>query len=94
MTKHDEQTFIDQIASRSVTPSQVRPDGQLTDPRTYGVYEVDGAGRTRRFRFGNHPVRMQELEREFGACTLRYLFYKREDAKAMATARNSSGHGA
>lgn len=42
------------------------------------------SGPTRTFRFGNHPVRMMELEREFGACHLRYLFNNREAASSMA----------
>lgn len=89
MTMHGKTMAIDEIVSRSIAPSQVRRDGQLTNPRTYGVYEVLGAGTARRFRFGNHPVRMHELEREFSACTLRYLFRQREDAETVAAELNA-----
>ena len=80
---------IQQLKARAVSPGSVRPDGQLTMPRTYGVYELPaGVQNTRRFRFGNHPVRLRELEREFGACKLLYLFKARADAAAMANACN------
>jgi hypothetical protein len=39
---------------------------------------------TRRFRFGNHPVRQQELKHEFGSCTLYQLFLERKDAEKLA----------
>ena len=78
---------LEHIISRAISPSSVRPDGWLTVPRSYGVYRVpSSAGSTRRFRFGNHPVRQRELEREFGACKLEYLFTERDDAKAVALA--------
>ena len=49
-----------------------------------------GAGATRLVRYGNYPVRMHELEREFGRrCELLHLFLSREDAKAVATALNA-----
>jgi hypothetical protein len=77
--------FIDRIVSRAISPASVRPDGWLTSPRSYGVYRIpSSAGSTRSFRFGNHPVRQRELEREFGSCKLEYLFTDREDAKIVA----------
>ncbi|MGY1521525.1 hypothetical protein [Luteimonas sp. A482] len=79
---------IRQIVSRAIPPAAVKPDGPLTTPRSYGVYEVPAATAARRFRFGNHPVRMQELERELGSCRLMYLFRQREDAAAIAAALN------
>lgn len=73
------------IISRSISPSSVKADGQLTYPRTYGVYRIPtSAASTRRFRFGNHPIRQRELENEFGSCHLEYLFIDRDDAKAVA----------
>jgi len=76
---------IDQIAKRTIHPSEVKSDGSLTSPRTWGVYELpESAGATRRFRFGNHPVRMHELEREFDGCALVYLFLSRSDAREAA----------
>lgn len=76
---------IDSIITRSVSPSSVSADGTLTYPRTYGVYRIPSSARsTRRFRFGNHPIRQRELENEYGSCHLEYLFMDREDAKAVA----------
>ena len=78
---------IEQIITRAISPYGVRPDGSLTFPRSYGVYRIpSSAGSTRTFRFGNHPVRQRELERDFGSCTLEYLFMAREDAQAVAKA--------
>lgn len=77
------------LEARAISPRSVRPDGHLTLPRSYGVYELSGNIRnTRRFRYGNHPVRRQELERQFGACKLLYLFGTRADAAEMAAACN------
>lgn len=77
------------LQERAISPRSVRSDGHLTLPRTYGVYELPSTVQnTRRFRFGNHSVRLRELEREFGACKLLYLFEAREDALAMARACN------
>ena len=65
-------------------------DKRYTTPRTFGVYELpQSAGGTRRFRFGNHPVRQQELEREFGQCTLIGTYEQRAKALAEAAKRNA-----
>lgn len=80
---------IKQLQERAISPRSVRSDGHLTSPRTFGVYELPaGVQNVRRFRFGNHPVRLRELEQEYGACKLLYLFEAREDAAAMAKACN------
>ncbi len=82
-------TQIEAIARRAISPSSVRATGKLTDPRSYGVYQLpSNCGGTRRYRFGNHPVRMQELEREFKHCTLEYLFLTRADAMAVTSLLN------
>ncbi|WHP06441.1 MULTISPECIES: hypothetical protein [Acinetobacter] len=69
----------------AISFDQVCLKGKLTEPRSYGVYalplDTDG---TRRFRFGNHPVRQQELTHEFGECTLFKLFLERKDAESLA----------
>jgi hypothetical protein len=78
-----------QIIKRAIDPSSVKMDGSLTQPRSYAIYQLPyGAAGSGRFRFGNHPVRMQELEREFGSCTLTFLFAVRDDAEAVARALN------
>ncbi len=82
-------TSIKILAAHVISPCEVRPDGTLTSPRSFGVYELpQSASGTRRFRLGNHPVRMHELEREYGSCKLLYLFLQRPDALAMASELN------
>ncbi|GAA3952558.1 hypothetical protein [Allohahella marinimesophila] len=82
------------LGSEEIDPRTVRPDpsnANWTTPRTYGVYAVtrDGAAD---IRFGNHPVRQRELEREFGAATLIALYNDRELAKARAKAERKTHH--
>ena len=80
---------IEKLAGRAISSRDVRPSGSLTEPRSFGVYELPSSvSGTRRFRLGNHPVRLSELEREFGSCKLLYLFRQRTDALAMASALN------
>lgn len=93
MKKHNTPPRVEELASRAIPLAALRPAGTLTTPRSYGVYELPAAAATRRYRYGNHPVRMQELETEHGACRLLYIFLQREDAQAMATAFNA-GAGA
>lgn len=77
------------LEEKTISPHAVRPDGSLTSPRSYGVYKVPvSVGGSRRVRFGNHTVRMTELEREFGSCELCHLFLHREDAAMMAELLN------
>ena len=81
---------IEGALGREVRRTDVTMIGQLTRPRSYGVYRLpQDCGATRGFRFGNHPVRQQELEREFGHCELRHLFRSRTDAATVAKALNS-----
>lgn len=73
------------ITNRSISPEAVLIEGNLTYPRSYGVYELSRTKKsTRCFRFGNHPIRMIEFEREFKNCALRYLFLNRSDAEELA----------
>jgi len=82
-------TTIEALAARAISPREVRSDGRLTLPRSFGVYELpSSATGTRRYRIGNHPVRLRELEREFGPCKLLYLFRQRSDAVAAAASLN------
>ena len=77
------------LRSRAIEVTEVAVDGPLTRPRSWGVYRLpEGVGGTRAVRYGNHPVRMQELQREFGSCRLEALFLARDDARALATAMN------
>jgi hypothetical protein len=74
------------LQARAVEPTSVAVAGRLTNPPTWGVYRVEGfaAGRrTSQYRLGNHPIRQQELVREFGAAELILLFSTRVDAEEL-----------
>ena len=80
---------MEALQAQAISLENVRPNGPLTAPRSYGVYELcDHVGSTKRFRFGNHPIRMRELEAEFTKCTLSLLFLTSETAAAMASLLN------
>jgi len=77
------------LISQAISPNAVRLDGSLTIPRTYGVFELPhSAAATRKFRYGNFPVRQTELLKEFGTCKLVHLFKKRDLAQATANLLN------
>lgn len=73
------------LLKHAISSDQVRIKGCLTEPRSYGVYALplDRDG-TRRFRFGNHPMRQQELKHAFGSCALYQLFLERKEAESLA----------
>ena len=74
---------------RAINPNQVHGVGHLTHPRSYSVYELPFSVKsTRRFRFGNYPIRQTELVHEFGQCALYALFLERDTAKAVADLLN------
>ena len=78
------------LLANAIEPSSVVISGQYTSPRTWGVYEIDASHEaTSRFRMGNHPVRQQELVREFGKAQLLYLFTSRPLALQLAALLNS-----
>ena len=83
---------LDHIIRRAISPDSVRSYGRLTHPRSYGVYKLPPGAPGRAYRYGNHPVRMWELQRDFGSCRLEYLFCNRDEARQVAAAL--SGHGA
>jgi hypothetical protein len=69
-----------------LSPNQLRTDPsnpQLTIPRSYGVWEVPCTS-GKQYRYGNNPVREQELENEFGRVKRIGLYENRELAKAQA----------
>ena len=77
------------LVARSIKPADVVVDGRYTIPRSYGVYQLPyGSSSPTRFHYGNHPVRNQELERDFGSCTLTFLFESKDDAEAVAAVLN------
>jgi len=78
-------TRRNELLKRSISPASVQVVGRYTAPRSYGVYRLSAAtGRGRAYRFGNHPVRQQELVRDYGAARLEALFAHREDAWQLA----------
>lgn len=78
------------LMAKAVNPETLHFEGNYTSPRSYGVYRVNDAQVTgRRFRFGNHPVRLYELDREYSSCEVIGLFLQREDAKRLADSLNS-----
>jgi hypothetical protein len=80
---------IRELKALAISESAVSIDGCYTNPRTYGVYEILApTGYSRRFRFGNHPVRKAELTREYGDVKLENLFEDREHATKLANLLN------
>ncbi|WP_313402194.1 hypothetical protein [Stenotrophomonas sp.] len=78
---------LEDLIQRAIDPASVKLEGTLTNPPSFGVYVIDTDDGTH-YRFGSHPVRLQELEDKFGGAELEYLFLSREDAAAMTAALN------
>lgn len=81
-----------ELLAVSVRVSSVDAQGKYTTPRTWGVYEITpshGDGATRRFRFGNHPIRQRELESEFSGAAIVALFHERAFAEELARLLNN-----
>lgn len=85
------------LLAKSINPSALKPDGQYTSPKTWGVYEVErllDGNRGKGFHFGNHPIRQQELIRQFGEAQAIALFEKRIDAEEVAYLLNGARRNA
>ena len=81
---------VDRLRARAANPQTVRVIGNYTSPKSYGVYRLGSQGNVgRRYRFGNYPVRMNELLRDYGNCHLEAIFLNREDARSLADYLNS-----
>lgn len=84
------------LKDAEVNPHEVHIDPHnpnYTIPRTWGVYHLLGDGgkiNTKVFRFGNHPIRLKELEREFGTCKTVALYSERSLAKERADLENDN----
>jgi hypothetical protein len=81
------------LLSKSTSENLIRIDSKnknYTIPRSFGVYEIQSVINTKRFRFGNHPVRENELIREFETIKRIGLFLDRADAKALTNFLNKS----
>jgi hypothetical protein len=86
---------IDILLSQAVDPRQVRTNPErpiYTIPHTWGVYEIvsqDCGPSGKRFRKGNHPVRLDELSREFGSVRLVALYTEQDLARELAYELNN-----
>jgi hypothetical protein len=84
---------LKELQARAVQPSSVRLDGNYTHPRTWGVYKVEAfknGARGPAFHLGNHPVRQNELIREFGSAEVVLLFTSRTDAQELKYLLNTN----
>ncbi len=80
----------DQLLQRTLKPSDFKPNGVYTDPKTYGVYRLTGKAKAGRvFRYGNHPIRYDELVNEYGAAEVVAVFSARSDAEELAAIENA-----
>ena len=82
---------IKELFSETIKLDSVQIVGRYTEPRTYGVYDVKGSGV--RYRYGNHPIRMEELTRECGNVSLVALFVERGDAHELTLLLNRGVRG-
>lgn len=83
-----------ELLALAVAPGSVVAMGPYTRPKTYGVYRLNSqtkSGRT--YRYGNHPVRMAELVRDYGKAELVALFRDRPLAVELAAIENALRNG-
>jgi hypothetical protein len=82
---------VEGLLDQAVDPSTLTADGNLTLPRSWGVYELHmtRGSSVRRFRIGNYPVRHQELEREFGLVRTIAVFTSRTTAEELQRLLNA-----
>ena len=85
------QERINALRAKAIDASTLTPDGMYTVPRSWGVYQIEPSTptATRRYRFGNHPVREFELRREFGAAKVLAHFDSRAFAEEFAKLLNA-----
>jgi hypothetical protein len=86
----DEQ--VRHLLSQAVEQSTLQDAGPYTNPKSWGVYEIMPCERivNKRFRIGNHPVRKQELEREFPSVQIIAHFMSRTLAEKLSAALNAA----
>lgn len=80
---------LNELIAKTIDEKALKADGQLTLPRSYGVYDIQEAKQGNIYRQGNHPVRLRELQKEFSGTTLKYLFSSKEDAVQLASLLNA-----
>jgi hypothetical protein len=77
---------IKKLLLKAVSLDSVKIVGRYTNPPTYGVYDVGGEGY--QYRFGNHPVRKEELNRQHRYVSTIAIFRERDDAKKLSSLLN------
>lgn len=79
------------ISRASVRPDPTNPG--LTIPRTFGVWELLGRTGSKRYRYGNNPIRETELAREHALKQVQRLelYSDRAAAKRHADELNEKG---
>jgi len=86
---------VGELLARAIDPTSLQVIGSYTAPRSWGVYQLietsSASSATKLFRLGNHPVRLQELEREFRRVRTVALFTSRSLAEELAGLLNHSG---
>ena len=86
------QERVRELLAKAVEPSTLHPAGLYTRPASWGVYKLLLSERatTRRYRYGNHPVRQLELRREFGSAKAVAHYTSRALAVELAALLNAS----
>jgi len=77
--------------SERIPPELTIPDPNNPDwtiPRTWGVWDIGPKRGARRFRYGNYPVRGNELAQDYGSARLVVLFTDRTTARNEAVSLN------
>ena len=82
---------IADLLALTVPGHTLKSNGRYTSPPTWAVYCIESstAPSTRRFRSGNHPVRMLELERRYGKAERIALYPKKRLASELVRLLNA-----
>lgn len=82
---------VQELLAKAVAPNTLRSAGLYTQPASWGVYRLalPASASTRRYRYGNHPVRQLELEREFGSAKAIAHYTSRALAVELAALLNA-----
>lgn len=59
-----------------------------TIPKSYGVWELGNSGSSKKYRYGNYPIRGAELSAKFSRVNLIALYSTRAEAKQYADELN------
>jgi hypothetical protein len=85
----------EQLMARAVDPKYYPIDPEnpnWTKPRTYGTFSIPDEfvyhKKHRKYRCGNYPLRLIDLERDYGKVELIAVFENRDDAEALAELEN------